>query len=205
MTSTAPLAADLGRLADPVGGAPYEDVRLALLDALISAKGDGALEHASWQDAFEGAVRSLRMRVIGDAEAGLRAAALHSKYPARRLQALLPDAEVADTLLQRLLAEGMPLERLEGVPDDPSSRRARALAVTAGWEGAVRVAAVDAARWRALAEEVAAWRRSMRPFWIAVGVLAVVVLVISGWLGGQLPAPGWFAPVSRAFWSLPWP
>lgn len=205
MTATSPLAVDLGRLADPAGPSAYDDVRLALLDTLITAKGAGTLEHAAWQDAFESAARSLRIRVIGDAEAGMRGAALHSRFPAKRLAALLPDAEVADTLLQRLLAEGMPLERLEGVPDDSASRRARALAITAGWEGAVRVAAVDAARWRALAEEVARWRRPVRPFWYSAAGLAVLVLIVAAWLGGQLPAPRWFAPVSQAFWALPWP
>ncbi|MES2304487.1 MAG: hypothetical protein V4558_03230 [Gemmatimonadota bacterium] len=202
---TEPLAPDLGRLADPARKTPYDDVRLALLDALVSAKGAGTMEHAAWREAFEGAVRSLRMRVLGDAEAIMRSAAAHARFPGKRLAALLPDAEVADALLQRLLAEGMALERLEGVPDDPASRRARALAVTTGWEGAERVASVDAARWRALADEIAAWRRPMQPFWIAAGVIVVVGLLVAGWLGGQLPAPAWFAPVSRAFWSLPWP
>lgn len=200
-----PLAADLGRLADPPGSAPFEDVRLALLDAVITAKGAGRLEHAAWAEAFEGAVRSLRIRVIGDAEAMLRAAAAHSHFPARRLESLFPDAEVADTLLQRLLAEGMPLERLEGVPDDAASRRARALAITAGWEGAVHIASGDAARWRSLAAEVAAWRRSLRPLWTAAGVLVLITLVVAAWLGGQLRAPLWFAPVRDAFWRLPWP
>lgn len=180
-------------------------MRLALLDALITAKGEGRLEQAAWQEAFAGAARSLRMRVIGDAEASLRSAALHSRFPSRRLEALVPDAEVADALWQRLLAEGMPLEQLEGAPDDAPSRRARALAVTAGWEGAVRIAATDAARWRSLANEVAAWRRPLRRFWITAGVLLLLALVIAGWLGGQLPAPEWFAPVRDAFWRLPWP
>ncbi|MEO5798662.1 MAG: hypothetical protein ABIZ70_12485 [Gemmatimonadales bacterium] len=202
---TAPLAPDLGRLADPARATPYDDVRQALLDALVSAKGAGHLEQGVWQEAFDGAVRSLRMRVLGDAEAVMRSAAAHSRFPSKRLSALLPDAEVADALLQRLLAEGMALERLEGMPDDPASRRARALAVTAGWEGAERVASVDAARWRALADEIAEWRRPTRPFWIAAAVLLAAGLVVAGWLGGQLPAPAWFAPVSRAFWSLPWP
>ena len=202
---TPDLAADLGRLADPVGSTPFDDVRFALLDALITAKGAGQLEHAVWQDAYEGAARSLRIRVIGDAEAALRSAADHSRFPARRLEALVPDAEVADALLQRLLAQGMPLERLEGAPDDTDTRRARALAVSAAWEGAASVSVADAARWRAVADEVAAWRRPMRPFWIAVGVLGVMALVVAAWLGGQLPAPAWFAPVRDAFWRLPWP
>lgn len=205
LDSTPDLAADLGRLADPAGSTPYDDVRLTLLDALIAAKGRGQLEHSAWQDAFEGAARSLRIRVIGDAEAALRSAADYSRFPSRRLAALLPDAEVADALLQRLLAQGMPLERLEGAPDDTDTRRARALAVSMAWEGAARVSASDAARWRAVAEEVAGWRRPMRPFWIAVGVLGVITLIVAGWLGGQLPAPAWFAPWREAFWRLPWP
>ncbi|MEP6590628.1 MAG: hypothetical protein ABJC19_05555 [Gemmatimonadota bacterium] len=205
MTAGSVLAADLGHLADPAGPAPYDDVRLALLDAVVTAKGTGRLDHAAWQEAFEGAARSLRMRIVADAETALRAASLHSRYPSRRLAALLPDAEVSDLLLQRLLAEGIPLERLEQEPDSDSSRRARALAITAAWEGALRIARADAARWRALAQEVALWRRPVRPFWVAAGVLAVVMLVLALWLGGQLSAPSWFTPVRDAFWRLPWP
>ena len=172
---------------------------------MITAKGAGRLEHAAWAEAFEGAVRSLRIRVIGDAEAMLRSAAGYSHFPLRRLDALLPDAEVADALLQRLLAEGMSLELLEGMADDPAMRRARALAITAGWEGAVRIASADAARWRALAAEVGVWRRSLRPFWITAGVCCLLALVAAAWLGGQLRSPLWFAGVRDAFWRLPWP
>lgn len=205
MTLAAPIAADLGHLADPAGDGPFDDVRLALLDTLVTAKGEARLEHTVWQTAFEAAARSLRMRVIGDAEAALHSAALHSRYPQRRLAAVLPDAEGSDLLLQRLLAEGMVLERLEQAPDNAGSRRARTLAMVSGWEGAVRVAQGEAARWRAMAGEVARWRRPLRPFWIACAALAVLTLTLSGWLGGQLPAPAWFAPVRDAFWRLPWP
>ncbi len=195
----------MGRLADPAGSGAYDDVRLALLDALVTAKGAGRLEHAAWQEAFEGAARSLRMRVVGDAEAALHAAAAHSRFPATRLRRLLPDAEAADALLQRLLAEGMPLEQLERANADSSAHRTRALAIAAGWEAGVRVARSDAARWRALADEVARWRRPMGRFWAGSVVVALLALLLAAWLGGQLPSPHWFAPVRDAFWRLPWP
>jgi hypothetical protein len=135
----------------------------------------------------------------------LREAATESRYPARRLTALLPDAETADALLHRLLAEGMPLERFEGLPDDDPTRRARALALEAAWEGAVVVAGSEAARWRGRAAVVRGWQRSRRPLWVASGVLLTVTIVLAGWLGGEIPAPEWFRPVAEFWWSLPWP
>lgn len=202
---TAPLAPDLGRIAAGPGTAPYEDVRLRLLDALVTAKAEGRLAQPAWQEAFDAAAQSLKLRVIADADQALRAAAEHSRYPARRLAALLPDTEVADILLQRLLAEGMPLERLDGTPDDGDGRRLRAIAIEAAWDGAARLAAGETMRWRALAEEVAAWRRPMRPFWVGATLALAVLALVSAWLGGQLAAPAWFVPVRDAFWRLPWP
>jgi hypothetical protein len=61
---SAPLAADLGRIAAAGVASPYDDVRLALLDALLVAKRDSQLDHEIWQAAFEHAARSLRMRVF---------------------------------------------------------------------------------------------------------------------------------------------
>lgn len=202
---TAPLAPDLGRIAAAPSAAPYEDVRLRLLDALVTARSEGRLGQAAWQEAFDGAAQSLKLRVIAEADQALRAAAEHSRYPTRRLANLLPDAEAADILLQRLLAEGMPLERLDALPADDDGRRLRAIAIEAAWDGAVALAAAESARWRALAERVAAWRRPMRPFWIGTVATLAVLALIAAWLGGQLPAPAWFAPVRDAFWRLPWP
>lgn len=202
---TAPLAADLGRVAAAGEASPYDDVRFALLDSVIAAKRDGRLEHEVWQAAFAHAARSLRMRVIEKAERELHAAAATARYPAGRLATLLPDAEGADALLHRLLAEGMPLERFEGLADTDVTRHDRALALEAAWEGAVGVAAVESARWRARAREIADWQRSRRPLWIASGVILTAAVILAAWLGGQLPAPAWFAPLARWWWSLPWP
>ncbi len=208
MTDTntlAPLGAELGRIARPGTNAPFDDVRFALLDELLAAKQGAPMAHAAWQQAFDHAARSLRMRVIEKAERGLREAGQISRYSARRLAALLPDAEAADALLHRLLAEGMPLERCEALPDNDAARRRRALALEAAWEGAVGIARGEAGRWRLRAAQVAEWRPSRRPFWIGAGVVLALTVLVAAWLGGQLRAPAWFTPVSRFWWGLPWP
>jgi hypothetical protein len=201
---TMPLAAELGRLAAPAQGTPFDDVRLALLDALIIAKSSGDLGQDTWEDVFGSAMRSLRLRVLAEAETAIRAAAAHSRYPAHRLLAILPDATAADTLLHRLLAEGMALEQFEGFADDPVTRRARAAALEAAWDGAVRLATAERSRWRAAAMQVAAWRRPMVRLWIlSIGILLLAAL-LAGWLSGELPAPGWFRPINDWWWRL-WP
>jgi hypothetical protein len=201
----APLAADLGRVAAAGEMLPYDDVRFAMLDALLTAKQESRLGHEVWQAAFEHAARSLRMRVIEKAERELQAAAGISHYPARRLATLLPDAERADALLHRLLAEGIPLERFEGVADSEATRRGRSLALEVAWQGAANVAVVEAARWRTQAQMISAWQRPRRALWLLSGAILAVALLLAAWLGGQLPAPAWFTPVARFWWSLPWP
>ena len=199
-----PLAAELGRLATPAHSAPFDDVRLALLDAIVAAKAAGRMDQGAWEEAFGSAVRSLRLRVVAEAEQMMRAAAAHSRYPSRRLQALLPDAEVADALLNRLTAEAMPLERYEGLGDDPVSRRARAIALETAWEGAVRVATAETARWRTIAMSVAAWRRPTGVLWMLSIALVLAALVVAGWLSGAIASPAWFHPINALWWRL-WP
>jgi len=199
-----PLAAELGRLAAPAHSAPFDDVRLALLDAIVAAKAAGRMDQDAWEEAFGGAVRSVRLRVLADAEQMMRSAAAHSRYPARRLQALLPDTEVAEMLLNRLTAEAMPLERYAGLGDDPVSRRARAAALETAWDGAVRVATAETARWRTMAMQVAAWRRPTGMLWTVSIALFLVALVVAGWLSGAIASPAWFHPFNDLWWRL-WP
>lgn len=183
---------------------PFEEVRLALLDAVIAAKAAGRLDQHAWEEAFGGAARSLRLRVLADAEQRLRAAAAHSRFPARKLEALLPNADAADSLLNRLLAEAMPLERFEGLGDDPVSRRARAAALETAWDGAIRVANGETARWRAAALQVEAWRRGTASLWVGSAALLLATLLLAGWLSGDLASPPWFRPINDFWWRL-WP
>ena len=199
---SAPIAAELGRLAAPAHAAPFDDVRLALVDAIVAAKAGGRMDQVAWEDAFGAAARSVRLRVFADAEQMLRAAAAHSRYPARRLQAVLPNTDVADALLNRLTAEAMPLERYEGLGDDPVSRRARAAALETAWDGAVRVATAETARWRTVAMQVAAWRRPTGILWMITIALVLVALVLAAWLSGAIASPAWFHPINAWWWRL---
>jgi hypothetical protein len=201
---TAPIAAELGRLAAPTRGAPFDDVRLALLDAIVAAKGAGELDQASWEAAFAAAARSLRVRVLAEAEELLRSAAAHSRFPSRKLQSLFPDADAADRLLNQFLAAGMPLEQLAGLGPDPVSRRARGAALEASWEAAVSIAAAERARWRGLATQVAGWRRPTPTLWVLSALLLVAAVVLASWLSGVIAAPEWFRPVNKLWWRL-WP
>ena len=201
---TGPVAAELGRIAAPPRPAPYEDIRLTLLDTIVAANSQARLGQEAWEEAFGGAMRSLRIRLVAEAEALLAAAAARSRYPARRLRALLPDAEAADTLLHRLLAEGMPLERYEGWPDDEPTRRARAAALEAAWDGATRVAAAESAGWHAVAVGIAEWRRPTGPLWFISAAVLLVALLLAAWLSGAIPSPRWFKPINTFWWRL-WP
>jgi hypothetical protein len=99
----------------------------------------------------------------------------------------------------------VPLEQFEGEPADPETDRRRGAALERSWDGAVRVASGDVARWRSIGAQVEAWRRPMRIFWVAMAFAVIALAVLAAWLGGQLPAPAWFAPVAAWWWSLPWP
>ena len=201
---TTPLDAALGRLGAPPSPARFDEIRLAMLDPLLVGRRT-ATGHEPWQLAWHRAASLMRDSVLDDARAALRAAAAHSRYPSRRIAALDPDDETAAILHNRLLAAGMALEQFEGAPADADTDRRRGAALEQSWDGAVQVATADAARWRSIAGEVASWRRPMRLFWVVVIVAIGVTAVIAAWLGGQLDAPAWFAPVRDWWWGLPWP
>lgn len=202
---TVPLSVDLGRLARPASAAPYEAVRLALLDRLILAGAAGPVGHATWEAAFAEAAGALRRDVLAMATDAVQAAARRSRLPAGRLRDALPDDAIAESLEERLLACGMPRERLAEMAIDPPGRRARGAALEGAWDAAVALALTESRRWQRHATELAAWRRPLRPLLLSLGAVAMLLALMAAWLGGQLPAPDWFQPVHRAFWALPWP
>jgi hypothetical protein len=199
-----PLAPALGRLAAPPTARPWEAIRLELLDAVVTAGAGGGMTPEACEAAWATAAAALATAVEGDARATLEAAAARSRYPARRLAPLLPDAEQHDILLQRLLAAAIPLERLAAAPATDATLRARGAALEGAWDEAVRIAQAESARWRGVASQVAAWRRPWTPVIAAGSVVLLLTVVVSTWLGGQLDAPGWFAPIATWFWGLPW-
>lgn len=202
---TAPLAPALGRLAAPVrGGASFEATRLALVDRLVHAHHQGRLDAREWLAAWQEAVEEVVTAVMAEGREALLRAATASRYPTKRLTPLLPDAADAEELRQRLLAEGVALERMAEV-QEPGALRWRGASLESGWDAAVRVAMLERQRWRTVASEVAAWRRPWRPLLVVASLLLLVATLLAAMLGGVIAAPRWFTPVTEWFWSLPWP
>jgi hypothetical protein len=200
-----PLAPALGRLAAPSRNGPLDPVRLELVDTLVSAGAQAPLDGAVWLAAWQRAMGTIRDQLVAEAVANLERAALRSKFPAGSLAALRPDPETAEALLHRLLAEGEPLERLDGSASDAAVTRARGAALQTGWDAVSRIAAAERAHWSGVARDVAAWRRPWRPLIVAAAVSVSLMATLAAMLGGLLPTPRWFAPVTEWFWSLPWP
>ncbi len=200
-----PIGAALGRVAAPAASG-FDEIRLGLADEVIAANTAGHLDQLRWEEAFQHAAQRLAETVSSQLTESLAGAAAYSNYPARRLRAMLPDAEARDALYQRVLAEAIPLEALAPLSDDdPGANRRRAAAIESAWDGAVRVAESEARRGRALADAVARWRRPTAAAWAVSAALVIAALIAASWLGGQLTAPHWFDPVARLWWSLPWP
>jgi len=199
-----PLAPALGRLAAPPTARPWEAIRLGLLDAVVQSGAGGGMTQQMCTAAWATAAAELAAAVLTDARAALEAAAHHARYPARRLAPLLPDAEQHDILLQRLLAAAIPLERLAASPDTEATQRARGAALEAAWDDAISMAQAETVRWRSSASRVAAWQRPWMPVMVVGSVVIVLTLILAAWLGGQLAAPEWFAPIATWFWWLPW-
>jgi hypothetical protein len=40
---------------------------------------------------------------------------------------------------------------------------------------------------------------------IGAGITIAAATVLAAMIGGVLPAPAWFQPITNWFWNLPWP
>ncbi len=199
------LAPALGRLAAPSRRGPFEEVRLTLVDTLVAAHAKAPLDGSIWLAGWQRAMESIRDQVLVEAEQGISAAAARSRFPTARVAQLRPDAEAAEILLNRLLAEGEPLERLDGPSSDDAMTRARGAVLEAAWDAAMRIAAMERAHWSGVARDIEQWRRPWRPLVIAAVIMLVLATLLAAMLGGVIPAPAWFKPVTDWFWNLPWP
>jgi hypothetical protein len=199
------LAPALGRLAGPARQGPFEEIRLTMVDTLVSAHAGVPLRGEVWLEAWQRAMESLRDAVVAEAEALIDRARARSRFPEDRATALRPDAEARETLLNRLLAEGEGLERLAGAASDEAVTRARGAALEAAWDAAVRIAGAERGHWAGVANDIENWRRPWRPLVIAAGITLAFTTILAAMLGGVIPAPAWFAPVTDWFWNLPWP
>lgn len=196
------IAPALGRLTAPPRRSGDDDLRLMLVDHLVVGAGGSG---NGWVEAWRALSTSLATRLLDEVTDSLRGAAAHSRYPASRLQQLLPGERELEQLTERLVAEGVELERLVSLPSSAATDRSRGAAAEAAWDRATAVARAERVRWAGVVSGIRHWRRPWRPLVIAVAVALPLVALAAAWLGGWMPAPSWFDSIGRAFWSLPWP
>lgn len=202
-TTTGTLTFALSRMARPAGQPNrFDDIRLALVDGLVEASGTGTLDGGTWLHRWRVAVTEVADRVMATATTEVTAAAARSRFPGDRLEKVRPDAASRVELLNRLLAEGIPLEELEEVPAQDQRRGA---ALDEAWHRMIAVARREQGRWSRVAADIDAWRRPWRPLVIGSLLLLAATILLAAMLGGIVAPPEWFQPVNDWFWRLPWP
>ena len=233
------LGPSLGRLVDPPptpAGAllvPLDDIRLALVSGVFdlaaagrsfAASGDpqgavASLGRVAWLHLWEKAVATAAARIAGEANARLRDAAAESRFPARRLHALLPGDEEVRAIGARIGSGGGPfvaaLDALEH-SGYGSGTRAREVMGLRGWQEALTAAArrlesawmaLEAAaleeqeHWAGEIGLVRTWRRPTWPLWLITAVVVGAAAYVGLVLGGYLPVPPMLHDVAAFWWS----
>lgn len=193
----------LGVLASPraraaPGGVALDDIRLALVSALLERGPEGA---GAWLAAWSEAVGATTARVCATLESAAAEAARHSRAPQRVARAARPGEDDQRIISAKIASAGIPLERAAA---DPALSRLGGAAEDA-WLELERVVAAVMAEWQGPIRALAAWRRPLAPLWALSGVLAGLAILVGLMIGGHLPAPAWFQPVTDWWWRLPWP
>lgn len=233
------LGPSLGRLTDPPAaaagplGVRLDDIRLKLVTGLFelagagrsfAAAGDpddavGSLSRVAWLALWEKAVAGAAERVTATVNARLEEAAAESRYPRRRLRAMLLAPADTRAIAARLGGGGAPfvsaLDELEQAANAVTAHRGHQGGATA-WHAALTAAArrLEAAwialeqaadreqgRWQVEVDRVHAWRLPRWPLWL----ITAVVLSGAAWLGlvlgGYLPVPPRLEGLAELWWS----
>ena len=204
--------------------AALDQTRLAMVDAVFGraaharhqlAQGEeetarAALGGSAWLEIWDAAAAQSAATLMERAERRLREAAAYSRFPARRLAALLPSAEDRAVLTAKLNAAGMGLEAAAPALDagvlewDQAARRA-AGELEQAWQRLVRAAEDEMSIWDRRVEEIRTWRRPWLPLALGGGIALGLGTWLGLVLGGYLPVPGPLRPLAEWVWSLPWP
>lgn len=203
----------LGRLtAQPAAPSPIgvllDPVRVQLLTTLFerndaARRSGNTLSPAAWLEVWGSATHAATALVLAEVERRLREAAQISRYPGRRIPALLPTPEDREVLAARFSAAGTGLELAAESGGDSMRRHAGEL--ERAWDRLVATAGRELGAWESRAGEVRSWRRPWRSLVISATVAAVLALWAGLVLGGYLPVPAFLRPVLDWYWSLPWP
>lgn len=212
-----PLDAIRQRLVTRVFASAGEARRLAARDDRAAAA--AAVGPATWLEAWEEAVSGVADRLADRVNQRLDAEARAVRMPRRVRRRLLLDAPERRALIARLATAGAPLVAALDALDRASGPARNATALERGvleqWQTALRgasqrleaawlaleeAAAVEAAHWEHVANDVVRWRRSLWPV-ILVGALGVAVAAWVGLvMGGYLEPPPWFV----RWWGSVW-
>lgn len=230
------LGPSLGRLVDPpaaraASGVPLDDIRLGLVTGIFDLAGAGrsfaaagdhqgavaSLGRVAWLQLWEKAVANAAGRIGGDANDGLRRAAEESRFPHRRLRALLLGDQEIRAIVARLGSGGgsfvAALDALEqaghgsgpGTRGDAAGARWRealgtvARRLESAWLALEEAARVEQQRWAAEVAQIRGWHRPTWPLWTITALAIAAAGYVGLVLGGYLPVPPgleWLA----AFW-----
>ena len=233
------LGPSLGHLVDPPPARPgalnvsLDDIRIALVTGVFdlaaagrsfAATGDpegavASLGRVAWLQLWEKAVATAASRIAGEANDGFRLAAEESRYPPRRLQALLLSDQDARAIGARLGSGGgafvAALDALEQT-GHASGTRGRGPAVAATWQDALGVtsrrlesawlaleeaARVEQQRWAGEIAQVRGWHRPTWPVWLITAAVAGLAGYVGLVLGGYLPVPPALEGLAAFWWA----
>ncbi|MFL5492960.1 MAG: hypothetical protein ACJ8DC_01115 [Gemmatimonadales bacterium] len=232
MTWSVPeLGPSLGRLGDPALidsrsplGVTLDDVRLDLVTGVFDLAGAGrafatagdrdravaSLGRAAWLQLWERAVDTAASRISGAVNAHFGEAAGESRFPPRRLRALLLTDDDTRAIAARLGSGGAPfvtaldaLEQSARSTDWQSSLTAVSRRLESAWRALEAAAAAEQQRWHAEIELVRSWRRSTWPIWSLTGVIFAGVTYLGLVLGGYITVPVVLRGFAAFWWSWP--
>jgi hypothetical protein len=228
------LGPSLGRLGDPPEdgaggplGARLDDVRLRLVTGVFelagaarsfAATGDaggamGSLSRVALLGLWEKAVGSAAERITGTVNSRLRSAAEESRFPLRRLRALLLTADDTRAVGARLGSGGAGfVAALDALEQTTRSRSAplewrdaltaAARRLEAAWLALEESALAEQRHWQAEVERVREWRRPQWVLWLVTAVVLAAATWLGLILGGYRPAPEPLQGFAAWWWGL---
>ncbi len=242
MTWSVPeLGPSLGRLGDPVLapsrspiGVALDDIRLDLVTGVFDLAGAGrafaaagdragavaSLARVAWLALWERAVDAAAGRISGAVNAHFREAAGESRFPPRRLRALLLTDDDTRAIAARLGSGGAPLvtaldaleqsvRRVDSGPtragdgDWQSSLTAVSRRLESAWRALESAAGAEQERWLVEIELVRGWRRPTWPVWALTAVVFCGASYLGLILGGFVPVPAPLHSFAAFWWSWP--
>jgi hypothetical protein len=236
------LGPSLGRLVDPPltrsdrGSLDLvlDDIRLDLVTGIFelagaarsfAASGDrqgaiASLSRVAWLDLWERAVAAAAERLGEVVNTKLGEAAIESRLPARKLEALRLKTEDVRAITSRLGSGGAgfvsALDALEQTVPGASASGTRGRAGEEEWQRALAAAArrlesawlalaagarAEQNRWKAEIDGARAWRRPTRLLWLISGSVLAAATYLGLVLGGYLPVPPLLRPLAEFWWS----